>query len=649
MNVEDKVYVLSTIRNKKVIKKYRVVHMSDGSVEDIEIGMSDKASMLIQGVHYDNGYKCLVSDTDVSLTELPYFDMSYTLLSKQGTFILNEVYDSNNNIIGYTVLSGSGEARDISLKSIQNVADNTRPINYTLVGGMAKPKRGYFFNKVLLSKYKSSSFRSADNEFIDKVEEIKKVPVYSLHDVYGSEWNTSANEKMMLAQANLKLAYPYYWVLLQAMKKQPCDDKVTKSLAVSEDTFYYNIGFISSITDSELLFIFIHEIMHVSMRHVFRIGKREPKQWNIACDLYINEMIVHSLGLTIGSETSVSCKLGDKNYNIKIKAPKSGLYFSKIGEPCDLSKDLPELIYNRLKKEENSQKGGGSSEQSDSNSEQGDSSSYTYNGKKLDGDTLDTMLSETGQSTPEQKEASGDLSKQVVQNMKTRKELVEEKTGKDLTAGDNASQLVQRMIEFGLKGTVDWRSVLKNIILEKPRKKYTLGSPEQTYMNMGITLATRQRIGKPDSVKNIIIAIDNSGSISDKILNKFISEVASMYNFYNVDGELLYWNTSVCDSGLFTDRQGLQRVNANASGGTDVRCVFDYLVGKSSTLSGKHEKIKARDIKAVLIVTDGYFSRNYEDYEGVFGRKVLWLIDGAAEVFNPCFGQVISLNDNMDK
>lgn len=669
--------VIATIRDGKTIKGYRVLFTDRLEVNDIPVEKLEAALtyMQLEGVTYDATYKCLVSITGLKITDLPVLDTTKTLIGKMGTFITHNIVDKSNNLIGYIVISVYGEVKRVTKDSISGIAKNTKPINYRVVLSgteeVAEPVRGYSFLTEVTEQYNRTSYRSAkENKIVlDRGDMgIPKVPMYSLQKVVGSEFNKSASEKMLRAVAGLKEGFPYYWVMLQAIERKPCDDTVCQTMGVTEDRFYYNINFINTISVPELVFVLIHEIMHIAKRDVVRMGKRNPKLWNIATDLYINEMILTDFGLTPGVCTNVN--------GVEIQPVQWSFYFSSIGEVCDLSKDIPEAIYSRLS--ENSQPNGGSSDGNNSKSDKGNnsdgdgnssegnnspsensgngqegssnsdeqgSSSVSYNGKELKGKTFDDLMSNTGMSSKDEINESERQAKQKVQDMKTRKELVESKTGQKLEKGSSSAELIQRIIEFGLQGSVDWKSVVKNIVLEKPKKKYTLASPNEAYMNLGVTLASRRNIGKPDKVKRIVVGIDVSGSVSNKVLSRFLSEIGSIYNYYDVDGELVYWNTSACDSGLFSKRTDLKKVDSNWSGGTDVKCLFDYLVGKRETITGKSCRFRAKDIKAVIILTDGSFDRNYKEYEGVFGRKTLWLIDGAPEFFIPCFGKVIGMKE----
>ena len=168
-------------------------------------------------------------------------------------------------------------------------------------------------------------------------------------------------------------------------------------------------------------------------------------------------------------------------------------------------------------------------------------------------------------------------------------------------------------------------------------------------MNRGMTVPTRQKIGAPTKASDFVVAIDVSGSVSQAKLEYFLSEVNSLAKYFDVEGELIYWSTEVGDAGKFSTMKDLLKVAPNSTGGTDVKCVFDYLTGKCTTNTGKKEESKLKDIRGVFIITDGYFSKNYGQYADYFDRRTVWLIDGNPITFDAAFGKVMALEtpDNI--
>ena len=698
-NNEKRLYVMiATIQDGTTnqLWGYRLFNLTRLSILDVNKDSILKGINNILGVKYDEVFKGIVSTTSLGVSELPVIEYpSKRIKSKGGVLVTEVVVDDKGNEIGVVAYDTNGARGQLSLQGLKNIADNHNvAINFSVDDGSYGMYKlnlvniGVQIPRRPLDEYRRGSFRVTDTqEQKDKTgvlnqNAIPRVPVYNISKAITSSFNTNASELLMRAMNNIKLLSPYYYVLLSTVTKQPCTDEFCKTMCVSESKMYYNVGFVASLTLGELTFVLMHEVLHIAMMHVARCNKRDPRLWNVATDLYINELLLHDFDLEPGVEKEISViNPNGGTSKIALCMISTGLYFGLIGEVCNLSRDLPEAIYKRLSKDApasgegkgSTQNGSGNGSPTTGQSQQGgmqeeqetseesgkdDNENNPYDedddndstkavqkvymdGKALNGDCVDTMKSETGQETDDKEEASKELAKQKAQDMKTKKRMVEEKSGKDLTAGTSSAELIERIINFNLNTKTDWRKVLKNIVAEKPKKKYTLGNPNEAYMNMGITLAGRRRIGKPEKLKNIVVCIDVSGSIDDAKLSEFLSEIANIYSYYDVDGLLMYWNTSVCDFGKFSNRRDLVKVNSNWTGGTDVKCIFDFLSGKEESETHKSTPIRGKDIKAVVVLTDGYFDKNYADYAREFGRKTLWIIDGYGAMFDAAFGEVV--------
>ena len=54
----------------------------------------------------------------------------------------------------------------------------------------------------------------------------------------------------------------------------------------------YNPTWFMSLNPEERLFLMIHEVMHPAYLHLLRLGDRIHSIWNMACDYFINLMLV---------------------------------------------------------------------------------------------------------------------------------------------------------------------------------------------------------------------------------------------------------------------------------------------------------------------------------------------------------------------
>ena len=278
----------------------------------------------------------------------------------------------------------------------------------------------------------------------------------------------------------------------------------------------------------------------------------------------------------------------------------------------------------------------------------------SYNGKKLTGTVSMDVLSNHdklhqnagGEATNKRIEES----KLALQRIKTKLELEKEKNAE--LDKDNSGRFSDRYIEFGLESNMSWKKLLKKCLQKERRgSSYSYLQPNRRYSNMGLTVVSRVKDKKVEVIKNVKVCVDTSGSVSTEELNLYLSQIARLIReFDNVEGELLYWSNAVTDAGPFKRVEDLKKIHVGSTGGTDVRCVFEYLNGETKC-DGKKEETKPKDMAAIIIITDGCFYNNYEDYAKIFGKpshKVIWMIEGNAQGFKPPFGNVVQITRQGD-
>lgn len=228
--------------------------------------------------------------------------------------------------------------------------------------------------------------------------------------------------------------------------------------------------------------------------------------------------------------------------------------------------------------------------------------------------------------------------KDILTRIRMKKEIDLQKSGGYSLQGMEAS--IDRDIKFALTVSYNWQQVIRKLCKTEPKKKYTLGSPNMDYANQGMTMATRQRIGRKTRVEGLKICVDVSGSIGDAELHQIFSKIKQILDSNEVDAEMIYWDTTVTNVGNFSNLRELLKIDPTGCGGTDPRCFFDYLIGRTK-FQGKSEEHKPKDISGVIIFTDGYIPNNYEEYKRYFGNKTYWVIDDESASFFPLFGKVL--------
>ena len=274
--------------------------------------------------------------------------------------------------------------------------------------------------------------------------------------------------------------------------------------------------------------------------------------------------------------------------------------------------------------------------------------SVIFNGQKLSGKVNMDVMTNNKKRTETTVKNNREANKTICQKIKAKIDIQKAK-GKEVSTVGGAEGLGQRAVEFGLSTDISWKDIFKKRY--KFSKSFRENKHRENLRNKmkGIEGTGKYMLRRKRVVKDVVVAIDVSGSVSEEEIKRYLSEVANLIKTYSnetqdVNGELLFWSTNVGDAGEFNTIKDMCKVKPLTTGGTDVRPVFQYLNGEIATQTGKKEPKQTRDMMMIMILTDGYFSENYADYKKIFGSKVVWIIDGDASRFDPPFGDVVSLN-----
>ena len=234
-------------------------------------------------------------------------------------------------------------------------------------------------------------------------------------------------------------------------------------------------------------------------------------------------------------------------------------------------------------------------------------------------------------------------SRSCLEKIRVKKKLKEQEDGHELEIrGDSAAYLVERDIDFAIAPQYSWEKVLERKVNSEPKKGYTYAKPNRHFIGSGIVHPSQQKLGKPKRITGLKVCVDVSGSIGDEELNRVFTLIARIVDKYDVDAELIYWDDTVNNVGDFSDLRGACKIKPLGCGGTNVRCLFDYLAG-NTTFMGKKEKNKVSEMPLVMIFTDGCIGRDYSDFATKFAKRTMWVIDGDPRGFKPEFGIVADI------
>lgn len=158
----------------------------------------------------------------------------------------------------------------------------------------------------------------------------------------------------------------------------------------------------------------------------------------------------------------------------------------------------------------------------------------------------------------------------------------------------------------------DWRELLRDYVSTTcSGKDYsTWKKPNRRYIGMDILMPS----SISESMGEIVVAIDTSGSIGQRELDNFLSEIKGICETVNPSKvHVLYWDTAVCRHEMYEQAElgNLVRSTKPAGGGgTDATCVPPFLA---------EHGIKP---ECVVMLTDGYLGGDW----GQWSVPVLWCI-----------------------
>jgi predicted metal-dependent peptidase len=151
---------------------------------------------------------------------------------------------------------------------------------------------------------------------------------------------------------------------------------------------------------------------------------------------------------------------------------------------------------------------------------------------------------------------------------------------------------------------IDWRDAIRDRIQGYDISDYTWIKRHKNSRATGVYL--------PDNLKESIscrVYFDTSGSVSNKELNQYLSEVKDIFKqFRNAYVELITFDTEINNKIIL--EEDVTEIDCKGRGGTDFQAVF------------KDEDIENNDL--VVIFSDGECS--YPDNRDNYQGEVIWAI-----------------------
>ena len=395
-------------------------------------------------------------------------------------------------------------------------------------------------------------------------------------------------QELVQARIRLMLSEPY---LASAVTRFPIFNAEgvdwCQTMATDGYHIYANPEFCRSLTPPQLSFVIAHEVLHCVLGHVDRRKDRDPLRWNIAIDFATNLMLVE----------------------LRLEMPSNGLLDRQY------TGLTAEEIYDRLPA-----KAPGRRQQAGRGGLPVDGAAGGGKGWDLHIDPSDLR----GQATRTKDFPT------ALERERLRAGLIRELSAKG--QGSEAATLVAEIRACG-RPRVPWKTLLSRFMSGLRRDDYRLMPPNKKHLWRKMYLPS---VGAPGP-SHIVVAIDTSGSMGDKILRQVLSEVDRLRSVTQCHLTLIQCDAAIAQVQEFDEfsEADFTRMKIHGGGGTNFIPVFDWI--------RKHALGQGLRLDALVYLTDGFgtFPDKEPDY------PVIWILESSVHPPVP-FGQVIHLGDAAD-
>lgn len=409
-------------------------------------------------------------------------------------------------------------------------------------------------------------------------------------------------KRLLLSRMRILCYNGFYGLLLMHMIYSI--DENCETAATDGHRIFFGPDFLDELSDSELDFIMMHEILHVVLQHCLRQGDRDNERFNIACDIVVNSNILLSEKMNLKAITL-------KKYGESVHlAPDGKEGYEYTAE--QVYEMLPPLPQNRKPKLKSAITGIlGKSGSDDEN--YGDARGSALGRAKKE----QTEHIKTAAVWDDHTRWGMDEDDEILRDVWVKRF---EDACEAISIRDPSNQrglfplFAERLFKELKKPQTDWRMVLNDFV-QQEIVDYSFTPPDRRFDESPFFLPDFN--DKDDLVEDILFMIDTSGSMSDGMITAAYSEVKGAIDQF--DGKLKGWlgffDAAIVAPKPFTNEDEFKIIKPAGGGGTDFQIIFEYVQ--------KHMQGKLP--ACIIILTDGYAPFPREKLAG--GIPVLWLLN----------------------
>lgn len=392
---------------------------------------------------------------------------------------------------------------------------------------------------------------------------------------------------MEKARLQLITNFPFYAMMLQKCVFTWFERVQTAGVRINQDgkvELTISKKFFYSLSENHRIGLLMHEMLHLCMDHCKRGKDLNHQLANIAMDIAINQYIPDYLlpdGALLPEQFGFEKNKTFEHYYLDLVERMEKNQSPIENQPLD-NHDWAKTA---------------SQDQGNTQQKQAEAEAETQSTSGTDADAIDSKQTP---GTAQQTELSQEIKDAIIDK------LVNQAAEEAMGRGDLPSHISRMLPSAKAKAKINWKSELKKYIgrnLSDVRES-TRNKPNR---RMGLMANGTQRVDSP----KVIIACDQSGSVSDDACAKLLTEAKKILTHLQDKTEFVYFDTKIAH--VETLRKVSDLPERKCSGGTDFQAAIDYAESKRPDL--------------LIILTDG---------EAPMPEKprfpIIWLVEGKSDI-----------------
>lgn len=367
-----------------------------------------------------------------------------------------------------------------------------------------------------------------------------------------------------------------------------------KTACTDGSRLIFDPAFAEKLSDQELQFVILHEVLHCVFRHCIRGKGLHSVLYNIACDIVVNSTI-----LAMWGQESMMIA-GEKAMHLAPDGKEGREYNAEEIYQMLIHQNHTNGIYQMQTDQNNANK----SSQMQTDNEGFEKSSF---------DRHDIW--------------QGICDKAQLQDNWNRKiQSAFRQCGDSTGMPQQVRTIVQ---DIARRSGLNWKQLLHDF-LQSDTYDYNFLPPDRRYAFSDFYLPAYNMDEEHQTADDIWICIDTSGSVTGEELTCTMAEILDAMRQAGLKGRISFFDSNITEPEPFEFEKDLKNLTAQGGGGTSFHIIFRYL----------KEKLYPDLPRAILIFTDGY--ARFPEQKAALDVPVLWLICKGGNADVP-WGQVIQL------